>query len=386
MVIVVAAIVVLLLRRLGRLEAMLEPVRSELLALHTPSMVEEPMQRFDGPVVRLTFQESLDPQRFAEASRSSATESLRELLQDRLADGATLALQGLRLSRQGVEMIVSVSKGGRELLSDGRAVIPFHRASCSRLPLLTDARSGRVIEQLKEVPVSTVTARLATVSAAVVGAAHLIAGADLAKRLSHVESKLDLLLASRRIDQLARLERIYVSARELAFGGMDAVRQLEMWRLRGELRELRSSWRQDFRLKLERIEDPANAGWFQRTFTRQRSIDQRVRGGISEGEAEVALIEYSMRLEHVLAVGSGTLEEFLRSQDSELEQLDELRELLQRKAGYISGKHPDLAVSPVVDAVREVVAAHREMLPAPDPEPHTLVANPVDSAATSPGD
>jgi hypothetical protein len=71
-----------------------------------------------------------------------------------------------------------------------------------------DARSGRVIEQLKEMPVSTVTARLATLSAAIVGAAHFIAGADLAKRLSRVESKLDLLLASRRIDQLARLERI----------------------------------------------------------------------------------------------------------------------------------------------------------------------------------
>jgi len=229
---------------------------------------------------------------------------------------------------------------------------------------LTDARTGKVVEQLKEMPVSTVTARLASISTAVIGAAHLIAGADLAKRLKRVESKLDLLLASRRIDQVARLERIYTSARELALREMNRDRKFEMWRLRGELRELRSVWRQDFRLKLERVEDPANAAWFQRAFSRQRSIDRRVSGGISEGEAEVALIEYGMRLELVLAVGSGTVDEFQRSQESELEQLEQLRDVLQQKASYISGRYPELSVDAVVEAVSAVVAAYRELLPA----------------------
>src|SRR5439155_19319608 len=113
----------------------------------------------------------------------------------------------------------------------------------------------------------------------------------------------------------------------------------------------------------ERIEDPANSPWFQRVFERQHSIDRRVSGGISEGEAEVALIEYSMRLEHVLAIGSGTLDEFQRSQDSELEQLDQLRVLLQQKAGYVSGRHPELSVEAVVEAVSAVVAAYRDILP-----------------------
>ena len=60
-----------------------------------------------------------------------------------------------------------LSAGGQQLLNEGRALIPFHRVSGSRLPLLTDARTGQVIEQLKELPVSKVTARIASASTAI---------------------------------------------------------------------------------------------------------------------------------------------------------------------------------------------------------------------------
>lgn len=320
---------------------------------------------FDSPVTRLTFQESLDPDRFAEVSTASAKASLARVLASSTADGVVVTIQSVRLLKQGAEMIVSASASGRELLREGRAVIPFHTASGARLPLLTDVRTGKIVEQLKEMPVSTLTSKLASISSVVVGAAHLVAGADLAKRLSRVESKLDLLLASRRIDQIARLERIYISARELGSREMDRERRLEMWRLRGELRELRSAWRQEFHRKLEQIEDPVNAPYFQRIFSTKRSIDRRVSGGIGEGEAQVAFIEYSMRLEHVLAVGSGTLDGFQDSLQSELQQLDQLRSVLQTKATYISGHYPDLSVQPMVESLSAVVTTYRELLPSP---------------------
>lgn len=352
-----------ILRRLSRVASTLNRLHDEHRGMAARiGSLREPGPRFDSPVTRLTFQDSLDPDRFAEASTASATGSLTSLLASRTADGVVVTVQSIRLTQQGAEMIVSASASGRQLFREGRALIPFHRATQARLPLLTDARTGKVIEQLKEMPVSTVTSKLASISSAVVGAAHLVAAADLAKRLCQVESKLDLLLASRRIDQIAKLERIYVSARELGLREMDRDRRLEMWRLRGELRELRSAWRQEFRLKLEQIEHPANASWFQRLFSTQRSIDRRVSGGISEGEAEVALIEYSMRLERVLAVGSSTLEEFQHSQESEIEQLAQLRDLLQQKAAYISGKYPDLSVELVVKRLSAVVTAYHELL------------------------
>lgn len=203
---------------------------------------------------------------------------------------------------------------------------------------------------------------------------HLVAGADLAKRLARAESKLDILIAARRIDQLAKLERIYCSARELAYRKIDVHRMFEMWRLRGELRELRSVWRQEFKTKLEKIEDPANNGWFSQMFSSQWSVDQRVNSGISAAEAEIALIDYSMRLDHVLAVGSDTIEEFQDSQESELEQLDQVCDLLQKKAGYISGRYPKLSVQPVVETLSGLVAAYRDALPCTIPTVPELAA------------
>jgi hypothetical protein len=72
-----------------------------------------------------------------------------------------------------------------------------------------------------------------------------------------------------------------------------------------------------------------------------------------------------MRLEYVLGVGSGTFEEFQHSQKDELEQLDQVRELLQEKAAYISGRYCDISVEPVVQALSAVVTAYRELLPNP---------------------
>lgn len=334
-----------------------EALESAVTALVKPGV------RLDTPVTRLTFQESLDPERFAEASSALATAGLNDVLAGCAADGVVVTVQSIRLVQQGAEMIVSASASGRRLFTEGRALIPFHRATGARLPLLTDARTGKIIEQLKEMPISTVTSKLASISSLAIGAAHMVAGADLAKRLSRLDSKLDFLLATHRIDQMARLERIYIAAQELSLRELDRDRRLEMWRLRGDLRELRFAWRQELRLKLEHVEDPASAPLLQRLFSTQRSVDQRVREGITEGETEVALIEYSMRLEYVLAVGSDTVEEFQLSQRSEMQQLAQLVDQLKEKAHYISGEHPDLSVDPMVQALSSVVTTYQESLP-----------------------
>ena len=343
-------------RRIDRLQnTALPPITSSLAGL------KEAEPFVVSPLTRLTFQQSLDPAQFAEANRQSAEASIVAFVARRAADGVLITVGAVRLTQQGAEMVVSASADGRRLLKAGEAIINVSRSG-ERLPQLVNPTTRKIIENLKETPFSSVVSRLASLSSIVIAAAHLVAGADLAKRLARVESKLDILIAARRIDQLAKLERIYCSARELAYRKIDAHRMFEMWRLRGELRELRSVWRQEFNSKLEKIEDPANDTWFSQLFLRQWS-DQRVKSGISAAEAEIALIDYSMRLDHVLAVGSDTIEEFQDSQESELEQLDQVCDLLQRKAGYISGRHPKLSVQPVVETLSGLVTAYRDALP-----------------------
>jgi hypothetical protein len=162
---------------------------------------------FDSPLTRLRFVESLDPGRFVDASMASAAEGLTRVLANQAADGVVVTINAVRFVQQGAELLVSVSADGKRLLDLGRAIIPVHKASGARLPILVDASTGRIIENLKEVRVSRVTSKLANITSMVVGAAHLVAGADLAKRLARVDTRIEYLALCRRFDQVARLER-----------------------------------------------------------------------------------------------------------------------------------------------------------------------------------
>jgi hypothetical protein len=122
---------------------------------------------------------------------------------------------------------VTASQGGKVLLSMG--VVKIARDSQGHLlPQLRNAQTGKIVEIMKGASNATRIAKMAALSSAVVGAAHIIASADIAKRLKILDSKVDALLAYRQIDQVVTLERIYTSAKELAFGLLDEHKRLEL--------------------------------------------------------------------------------------------------------------------------------------------------------------
>jgi hypothetical protein len=224
---------------------------------------------------------------------------------------------------------------------------------------------------MKEAPAARRIAQLTALSSMVVGAAHMIASADIAKKLKLIDGKLDILLAYRRIDQTSVLERIYTSAKELACGLIDEAKRLEMWRLRGELRQLRSTWRRELQFHLSHIEEPVNANWLERQFNAVVSIvvdrtgeaHRRVHGKITEGQLHLSLIEYAMRLDEVLAVGSDTLPGFERSLADELVEICTVADLLEAKAGYITSKKGSLSVEPMLTGMRAMIEHYEAILP-----------------------
>ncbi|MDR4495871.1 MAG: hypothetical protein R3B74_15930 [Nitrospirales bacterium] len=334
-----------------------------------------------SPLLQLSFQESLDIQQYEEACQNSAIPYLNEQLQFGVANGITLTINTLRLKSSGIEMIFRASKDGQQLLDQALAVMPRHKNSGQLLPILKDASTGKIIEQLKGAQMATTLSRLGALSAAVVGAAHIVAGADIAKRLKRVEERLDILIAFRRIDQVATLERIYTSAKELASEPMNPIKRRELWRLRGELRELRIAWRLEWRYHLNQIEDPKADNWFIKMFTiipitplpnpvtmaahymlrkKQDTKEAKITRKISEGQAQVDYIEYSLRLEHLLAVASGTEKEFMVTLADDLQQFDAVASLLDRKSAPLLQKE---GIEPVVRTMREIVKQYRSLLP-----------------------
>ena len=321
----------------------------------------------DSVITRLNFAESFDPVKFADASQKSALGHLNRLLEAGAADGVTMTINSVQLLRSGAEMTFSASKKGQMLLDSGRAVLAQHGESGQVLPYLIDPKTKKTIEFLKGAKVAKALPRLAALSAAVVGAAHIIAGADIAKRLKLIDSNVNLLLAYRRIDQAATLERIYTSAKELASGPMSRDTCWELWRLRGELRELRCTWRRELQHHLELIGDKKDFSWLARKFGYERASDEGIHGRITEGQLQLGLIEYSMRLDQALAVVSGTVSKFEGTLAGELVELEDVAKLLQTKAGFLRKDFPEqsgkLSIEPTVKGMFDLVEQYKRLLP-----------------------
>jgi len=182
---------------------------------------------------------------------------------------------------------------------------------------------------------------------------------------------------------MATLERVYTSAKEL-LGSGPVSRDIcwELWRLRGELRELRCSWRRELQHHLNLIDDPREAGWFKRMFSRQRTIDRKIHGQITEGQLQLGLIEYSLRLDQVLAIVGGTVSQFESTLADELVELDRVARLLREKANLISGKYPELSVEPIADGMRRLIRQYRELLPEEQPWLQKVPALPISAEST----
>jgi hypothetical protein len=116
---------------------------------------------------------------------------------------------------------------------------------------------------------------------------------------------------------------------------------------------------------------------------------RRVHNEITEGQLHLSLIEYAMRLDHVLAVGSDTLSGFERTLADELVELRAVSDLLEAKAGYLSGKRESLSIEPMLTGMRSMIEHYEAILPEriatadllqPELEPAALLSRPLDTA------
>jgi hypothetical protein len=237
----------------------------------------------------------------------------------------------------------------------------MHTASGRTLPVLIESGTGKIIEVFKEARGARVLSQVANLSTAIVGAAHFIASADISKRLHQLNCKVDLLLAFRRIDQVAALERIFTMAKEIARSLPGRSKRLELWRLRGELRELRSVWRRELEHHLRQIENPEDALWILRTLSPQSSLDQDVQQKIAPIQVQLGLIEYALRLDQALAIGSESTREFSITLGDEMKELEAVASLLEEKANYIKLEAERRSVDPLIEATRTIVSHYQSV-------------------------
>jgi hypothetical protein len=322
-----------------------------------------PALPFSGPLARLDFNQSLDPVLFAEAAEEETLAYIKLQLTDYVADAATLTLQSLRQFLARSELVVGASDAGAKALLSGAAKLQSHGATGRSIPVLVNSDTGKTMEIMKEVSFGRrFVSTAAAVSTIVVSAAHIIATADLARKLEKANGNLDLLLAYRKIDQSARLERIYTFAQEILASPIDELKRMEIWRLRSELHELRTIWRGEIEHHLREVTDPSKDAFIDWMFTSTASYDSKITDKISEGHVRFLLIEYALRLDHVLAVASSTLELSGVTIADEIAAIARLEPLLTERMRFISEKRR-IDVQQVLNGFSTMIKHYDQALP-----------------------
>ena len=134
-----------------------------------------------------------------------------------------------------------------------------------------------------------------------------------------------------------------------------------MWRLRGEMRQLRVTWRGELEHHLTGIKDPFQDGWFDWLVPRRQSYDQEVREKISGGQLRLMLIEYSLRLDRVLAGATGTWDVSSATLADKLDVIDRVGGLLKEKAALISEPRRE-PVQRMIECIEAMVDNYRNLL------------------------
>jgi tetratricopeptide (TPR) repeat protein len=375
-------------RRRAQRRELAEWVRSERPASAAPAPA--PVWALPGPLPQLTFMQSLDSSRFAQAAEGSARNALLACISSSGATAARNALDAIGLVRAGLRAFAPTTSEEQGMLEVGNALAEGVLAGGPEAAAgpggeLAFELAGRVASSgagnlAGASTLATVAPALApTLPVIVVGAALTLAVVKVASSLKRVEGKLDQILAVRRIDQTAALERIYASARELLLGRPDERKVFELWRLRGELRELRAALRLELDKLFSAIKDPSERGLLARW--RKSATEQEISDEIGKGETQIAMLEYALRLDQVLAAAGNTWQVSLISLADELAEIAKVGALLAEKTDLIHGEERLAAVLPLREAVAEIVHGYCRLLP-PQPASEAIARLSIRPAAT----
>jgi hypothetical protein len=314
-----------------------------------------------GALNDLSFEDSLKHAKFANALEAHVERKIGHAVGinfENAVDAASKAKDILEFVRDRGVLVVQPSLKGEVMLALGQAK-PVFDAAGKQLPQLRDRR-GRIIEIMKSAPSK---AKVANIALLVVNAAHMISAADVAKKLDSIGSNMDLLIEYRRIDQKAELERIYTSARELLADGNFDLTRVELWRLRGELRELRSSWRRELEHELGKIDE--KKGWSFPFWNSNSKYDSGVAEAIVRGRMQIVLIEYGIRLDQVLAIAGEQADVAATTLRHEILELDKVCVQLGKKLSFIADVEKRKDPEAMFSSLDAVVVHYKSQLSTP---------------------
>lgn len=284
-------------------------------------------------------------------------------------DGANLVIQSIEFAAKSQRILFEATKHGQALLDSGKAVLSVDKSG-NFLPFIRDAKTGEIIEQLHGVSCSWVS-KLVSFSAIIISAAHLISGADNARKLKRISDHTTLLVAVRMIDQMAELRSIYEDVRELFQENFCNEVRRRMKDRASDFIKLRHTWRGEIIYHLNQLdyEDSYDSkGWIRKRFTSQNSVDAKIEERITPLSAQLQLIEFTITMELLICQYCDGNDNWLsrRRLKEEVESIAEVKSLVVEKSRLIKKEsiRVDWFINSFDDLIRKSQCFTAECAPA----------------------
>lgn len=286
-------------------------------------------------LTKMSFEEIIGGSQLMETMSDTVMEDINKTISGRSVGLADSMIKGIEYIQESNEYIVKFSKEGQKLLKSDAAKL-VKKKSGKLIPQLK--RGGKFVEHAELTGKGRkVLKNLSKVSTLAIGIAHIISGADMAKKMDKLLDDTGFIIADRENERMAELEAIYKTIKEMLLENNGTLSPKEVYQYTHKLYKLRSNWRRNIEHKLKQIKNPKNKFWVKRIFTR-KSDDKKVYKEISNCMSDFQKVRSSLYLQLAICYETDSLQNFQANMlESEIKDNERTLELLKSKGDYISG-------------------------------------------------
>ena len=249
------------------------------------------------PLAELSFDQAITVSPLLIELKNMAVEELNRKIQFTIPEAANLIIQALDFSYKRGTFAFELSKNGQLLVKLGEAT-PYAESG-KLLPHIRSPETGKIIEQFKGADFQ-LASKLASVSSMIVGAAHIISGADISRKLDRIQEGVSFLVAARKIDQLADLRSIYEYIRELLSLEKTSETEQDLKKEVRHLSKLRYTWINEIEFHLHQIsckDSYESKSWLKKLFSREKKANQEIANKLTPFSIELQLIDFTLAME-----------------------------------------------------------------------------------------
>jgi len=291
-----------------------------------------------SPLAKLSFDQAISVNPLVIELKDIAIEEFNRKIHEAIPEAANIIIQGIDFTTKRNAIVFEISKNGKSMLDSGKAMFTFDKSG-KLLPHIKSSETGRILEQFRgaKFPLAS---KLASLSTVIIGVAHIVAGADLSRKLNRIQEGVSFLVAARKIDQIADLRSIYENIRELFTLEKSAELKRDLKKEVRHLSKLRYTWIGEIEYHLNQLsyEDSYESkNWLKKLFCRKKTVDNKISHKLTPFTAELQLIDFTVVMELLIYEYCGMSNHLseVRMAD-EVKNIEKIKSLLLEKSALLT--------------------------------------------------